>query len=85
MPPASLGVLPESVTLAVSTGGASRVKGTWAATRAKHLLVKRASRSAIPGRPTDLQSSLVEGDKVFGVYCAACHGMDGHRPTDAGR
>ena len=58
---------------------------TWAATRAKHQLVKRVSRSGIPSRPTDLQSSLVEGDKVFGVDCAACHGMDGRRPTDAGR
>jgi mono/diheme cytochrome c family protein len=58
---------------------------TWAAARAKHLLVERASRSGIPGSPTDRQSSLVEGDKVFGVDCAACHGMDGHRPTDAGR
>ena len=58
---------------------------TWAATRAKHQLVERVSRSGIPGRPKDLQSSLVEGDKVFGVDCAACHGIDGHRPTDAGR
>jgi mono/diheme cytochrome c family protein len=58
---------------------------TWAVTRAKHLLVERVSRSGIPSSPTDLPSSLVEGDKVFGVDCAACHGMDGQRPTDAGR
>jgi mono/diheme cytochrome c family protein len=51
----------------------------------KHLLVRRASRHSIPPAPTDRQSSLVEGDKLFGVDCAACHGMDGHRPTDAGR
>ena len=56
---------------------------TWAAKRAKHLLVERASRTGIPPSPTDLPSSLV--DKVFGVDCAACHGMDGHRLTDAGR
>jgi len=59
---------------------------TWAAARAKHLLIERASRSGIPGSPTDRQSSLVEGDKVFGVDCAACHGMgapaDGRRPLD---
>ena len=58
---------------------------TWAATRAKHLLVERASRTGIPPTPRDLPSSLAQGDKVFGVDCAACHGMDGHRPTDAGR
>ncbi|HEY6943948.1 MAG TPA: cytochrome c [Candidatus Acidoferrum sp.] len=56
-----------------------------AATWAKHLLAQRASRSGIPPAPTDRQSSLVEGDKVFGVDCAACHGMDGRHPTDAGR
>jgi len=41
--------------------------------------------NGIPGSPTDRQASLVEGDKVFGLDCAACYGMDGHRPTDAGR
>jgi mono/diheme cytochrome c family protein len=58
---------------------------TLAATWAKHVLIHHASRQDIPPAPTDRQFSLVEGDKVFGVDCAACHGMDGHRPTDAGR
>jgi mono/diheme cytochrome c family protein len=58
---------------------------TLAATRAKHLLVRRASRNGIPLAPVDLQSSLVEGDKLFGIECGACHGLDGHKPTDAGR
>lgn len=58
---------------------------TWVATRAKRLLVARASRAGFPPPPTDLKPSLAEGDKVFGVDCAACHGMDGRRPTDAGR
>lgn len=58
---------------------------TRVATWAKHLLVQRASRNGTPPTPTNLQSSLVEGDKVFGVDCAACHGMDGRHPTDAGR
>jgi hypothetical protein len=42
---------------------------TWAATRAKHLLVERVSRTGIPPSPRDLPSSLVDGDKVFGVDC----------------
>lgn len=58
---------------------------TVAATRAKRLLVRRASHSGIPAAPGDVSSALVEGDKLFGVECAACHGLDGRRPTDAGR
>ena len=58
---------------------------TRAANWAKHVIVRRASRSRIPPAPADLQASLVEGDKLFGIDCAACHGLDGHRPTDAGR
>src|SRR5712691_10146255 len=27
----------------------------------------------------------VSCDKLFGTECAACHGLDGHTPTDAGR
>ena len=68
--------------------GAVEEPGTFetrAAAWAKHVLVQRASRSGIPPAPTDRQSSLVEGDKVYGVDCAACHGVDGHKPTDAGR
>jgi len=55
------------------------------ATRAKHILVHRSSRNSIPPAPTDLQASIEEGDKLFGTECAACHGLDGHTPTDAGR
>jgi mono/diheme cytochrome c family protein len=35
--------------------------------------------------PTNMQASIEEGDKFFGADCAACHGLDGHTPTDAGR
>src|ERR1700726_4883347 len=55
------------------------------ATRAKHILVHRSSRDGIPPGPTDLPASIEEGDKLFGTECAACHGLDGHTPTDAGR
>jgi mono/diheme cytochrome c family protein len=55
------------------------------ATRAKHILVGRSSRDGIPPAPTDLQTSIEEGDKLFGAECAACHGLDGRKPTDAGR
>jgi mono/diheme cytochrome c family protein len=54
-------------------------------TRAKHILIGRSSREGIPSAPTNLQASIEEGDKRFGTECAACHGLDGHTPTDAGR
>jgi mono/diheme cytochrome c family protein len=56
------------------------------ATRAKHILVHRSSsRDSIPLAPTDLQASIEEGDKLYGIECAMCHGADGHTPTDSGR
>lgn len=55
------------------------------ATRAKHFLVHRSSRDGIPPAPKNLQASIEEGDKLFGTECAACHGDDGHKLTDAGR
>lgn len=58
---------------------------TLVASWAKRLLVRRASRRGIPPPPADLSSGLTEGDKLFGLECGACHGLDGHTPTDAGR
>jgi len=55
------------------------------ATRAKHILLRRSSRLGVPDPPTDIQASVQEGDKLFGTECGACHGLDGHKPTDAGR
>ncbi|MGH9734518.1 MAG: c-type cytochrome [Candidatus Acidiferrales bacterium] len=55
------------------------------ATRAKHFLIERKSRAGIPPPPADERSSVEEGDKLFGAECAACHGLDGKSPTDAGR
>jgi mono/diheme cytochrome c family protein len=58
---------------------------TLLATRIKRLLVARDSSHGIPPAPTDLQASIKEGDIVYGTDCAACHGLDGHTPTDTGR
>ena len=54
------------------------------ARRAKRFLVHRSSRNGIPPAPKNLQASIEEGDKLFGTECAACHGDDGHKLTDAG-
>ena len=58
---------------------------TCLATKAKRFLIQRASRRAIPPPPADLQTSIKAGDKLFGTECGQCHGLDGRKPTDAGR
>lgn len=58
---------------------------TYLATKARHVFVRRGSREPIPPAPTNLRASIEEGDKLYGTECAACHGLDGHKPTDAGR
>jgi mono/diheme cytochrome c family protein len=55
------------------------------ATRAKHLLVGRASRHDVPLPPVASAEGLAEGKTRYGVECAACHGMDGRGLTDNGR
>jgi len=55
------------------------------ATRAKHILIRRSSRHGIPPAPTDLQTSIEKGDKLYGTDCGGCHGLDGNKLTDAGR
>jgi mono/diheme cytochrome c family protein len=58
---------------------------THLAAEAKRLLIRIASQKEIPPPPTDVQTSIEEGDKLFGTECAACHGLDGQKLTDAGR
>ena len=58
---------------------------TFIASKAKHYLVRRASRVGIPPTLADIQASITEGDKLFGTECSECHGDNGRRPTDAGR
>ncbi len=58
---------------------------TLLAIKGKQFLIRRASRGEIPPPPADMQTSLTEGDKVFGTDCSECHGNSGRKPTDAGR
>lgn len=58
---------------------------TLLATKGKRLLIRIASRKEIPPPPTDIQTSLTEGDRLFGTDCSECHGYSGRKPTDAGR
>ncbi len=32
----------------------------------------------------NLRVSIEDGDELYGTKCAACHGLDGHKPADAG-
>jgi mono/diheme cytochrome c family protein len=58
---------------------------TFLATVVKQLLVRRSSREGIPPAPTNLQESIAEGDKLYGIDCSMCHGPDGHTLSDSGR
>jgi len=55
------------------------------ATRAKRAFVQRNSHEPIPPAPPNLKVSIEDGDKLYGTECAACHGLGGNNPTDAGR
>jgi mono/diheme cytochrome c family protein len=56
------------------------------ATTALRILVwRRASSEVIPPAPANRQASVDEGDKLYGIDCGDCHGLDGHTPTDEGR
>jgi mono/diheme cytochrome c family protein len=57
---------------------------TYVATRAKHFLVARESRS-VPDGPASAAASVTEGDKLYGAECAMCHGLDAQHPTGRGR
>ena len=58
---------------------------TYLATQAKHFLIRRASRAALPPEPARTPASVAEGEQLYGTECAMCHGIDGHKPTDSGR
>jgi len=58
---------------------------SYVAIRMKRLFVRRSSQGIVPPVMPDLQASTAEGEKLFGVDCAACHGMEGTKPSDAGR
>lgn len=58
---------------------------TFLAAKFRHSILRRASRGSIPPPPSDVKASIEEGDNLYGAECAACHGLNGHSPTDAGR
>ena len=58
---------------------------TYLAAQSRRALIRRSSRGTLPAPPRNLEASVEEGDKLFGTECAACHGLDGHKSTDAGR
>jgi mono/diheme cytochrome c family protein len=58
---------------------------TLLASRAKHVLVNWSSRDGIPSAPNNLKASIEEGDKLYGIECAMCHGSNGRTATDTGR
>ncbi len=58
---------------------------TYAATKAKRWLVRRSARGLLPAEPPRGSASVNTGGMIFRGECAACHGIDGRKPTDIGR
>jgi mono/diheme cytochrome c family protein len=55
---------------------------TYLATRTKHWLIARAARGS---RAPSGAASVATGRMIYMGECAACHGNDGHTPSEAGR
>jgi mono/diheme cytochrome c family protein len=58
---------------------------TWMATKAKHLLIARATREGVPPRPLNKAASATQGDELYAIRCSLCHGQDGHTPSPIGQ
>jgi mono/diheme cytochrome c family protein len=53
--------------------------------QARHSLIHRASRQAIPPRPADTKASSVSGSTLYTSTCGFCHGSDGRAQTPIGQ
>lgn len=58
---------------------------TRTADRAKHSLIRLASRHGIPPVPGDTRASVEAGATHYGLDCSLCHGVDGRAQTAPGR
>jgi mono/diheme cytochrome c family protein len=58
---------------------------SYLASRAKHAIVRGNSRGIAPPPTPNTEANPPEGEKLFGIECAVCHGMEGSTPSDAGR
>jgi len=58
---------------------------TYMATKAKHLLVARATREGVPPPPVDRAASAAQGDELYAIRCSLCHGQDGRTPSPMGQ
>ena len=77
---AGVGVSRFSLTALDEPGAAE----TYLATRAKRYLVARDSRG-VPPEPASTPASVGAGERLYGVECSMCHGLNGRTPTDNGR
>ncbi len=55
------------------------------ATKAKDWYISREVRRSVPPAPENSASSVAEGETLFGMGCATCHGQDGRKPTPIGQ
>ena len=58
---------------------------TLVSNRARHSLIRRASRQRTPPRPQDTKASIASGSTLYSSTCGYCHGSDGRAQTPIGR
>ena len=54
------------------------------ALRAKHWLIAKAARGALPAEPPATADNISDGQMYYGSLCAGCHGYDARTPTQLG-
>jgi mono/diheme cytochrome c family protein len=57
---------------------------SYIASAARHFLIRRASRADNLPTSAEIQVDLRGADKLFGMECAFCHGVNGPREMDVG-
>jgi cytochrome c553 len=57
---------------------------SYIASAARHFLIRRASRAVNLSTSAEIQVDLRGADKLFGMECAFCHGVNGPREMDVG-
>src|SRR5450432_4356670 len=57
---------------------------SYIASAGRHFLIRRASRAENLPASAEIQVDLRGADKLFGMECAFCHGVNGPREMDVG-
>ena len=57
---------------------------TSVATKARNWYIGRASRGSLPPAPVDDAANISQGETMYGMACASCHGQDARKVAPIG-